>query len=100
MDTRPQQLAVFGGAEPAPVNRRALIQPKAAGYAARPGTGPEGETCGSCGRCRFKLVRGRRVYKCGAMAGSWTRTRESDVCKRSPACSQWLSGTPLLTGRM
>ena len=100
MAARPQQQGIFGGAEPARINRQALAQPKPAGYAATPGSGPEGETCGSCSFCRFKLIRGRRVYKCGRMAGCWTRGRESDVNKRSPACSEWAEGQPLLTGRV
>ena len=98
MAARPQQLGVFGGAEPARINRQAMAQPKAAGYAAPPGSGPEGETCGTCLSCRFKVIRGRRVYKCGRMTRSWTHGRESDVSVRSPACELHEKGAPSQTG--
>lgn len=57
-------------------------------YAARPGTGPEGETCGSCDW----LVRKRtsRAYlKCGRMQALWTGGGGSDVKAKAPASSKW-----------
>lgn len=67
------------------------VQPN--GYAARPGTGPADETCGSCGHCVFRQTRPsrQRYYKCELMKARWTKGRGSDVAFRSPACSRWVS---------
>ncbi len=56
--------------------------------AALPGSGPSGESCGSCGH----LVRREmaRVYlKCGLMRAHWTRGPGSDIRARAPACRNW-----------
>lgn len=58
------------------------------GYAAIPGTGPEGETCRSCKH----IVRRRNanVYrKCGLMRAHWTGGGKTDILAKSPACSRW-----------
>lgn len=59
------------------------IEPR--GYAAPPGTGPEGETCGSCEH----LARFRRFPKCALNHGAWTHTRRTDVLVRAVACQRW-----------
>lgn len=59
------------------------VQPK--GYAALPGGGPTGETCGSC---RF-LARFPKYFKCKLVRDRWTGGRGSDILFRSPACSKW-----------
>jgi hypothetical protein len=99
-DTRPKQPNLFGGVDPAAV-RGALRSPPAAGYPAAPGTGPEGETCGSCSHCRMRLftrqrpgARPRKFYKCGANRWAWTHGRESDVLVHSPACRLWAPANP------
>ncbi|MBB2959907.1 hypothetical protein [Methylobacterium sp. R2-1] len=61
---------------------------QAKGYAAMPGTGPKGETCGSCDH----LVRKRlaKVYrKCGLMERHWTGGKGTDVLTTAPACRNW-----------
>lgn len=57
------------------------------GYVMRPGTGPAGETCGSCEH----LVSGRggRYRKCVLAKATWTNGPRTDVLSRSPACSKW-----------
>lgn len=55
------------------------------GYAATPGTGPAGETCGSCKH----LIRREfaKVYrKCRLTE---TRGASTDIKVRSPACLAW-----------
>jgi|ERR1051325_2196584 hypothetical protein len=61
------------------------------GYAALPGTGPEGETCGSCAHhCRIQFS---KVYhKCGRVRHLWTGGPGTDILVRSPACNQWEAG--------
>lgn len=71
---------------------------KPAGYAGRPGSGPEGQTCGTCRFCRFRLIRGRRYYKCQRMSAVWSRDPETDISVRSPACDRFEAGTPRQTG--
>lgn len=66
-----------------PVRGKHYIQPR--GYAAPPGTGPAGETCGSCQHDSA----GRRYHKCLLNAAAWSHTRRSDILARSPACAKW-----------
>lgn len=61
---------------------------KANGYAAPPGSGPEGETCKSC----VHLYRNEyaKVYlKCDLMRAYWTGGTATDIRAGSPACSRW-----------
>jgi len=59
------------------------------GYAARPGGGPEGETCKSCAHCIAKYWDGRAFYKCELMRPLWTNSYGSDIRLKSPACRHW-----------
>lgn len=61
------------------------VEPR--GYAAMPGTGPEGHACGDC---LFK-THGRRWLKCSHDHARRKHTcgRGSDILARSPACSYW-----------
>jgi hypothetical protein len=58
-------------------------------YAARPGSGPPGETCGSC---KHRVLRKSRFWKCGILRGAWTRGNETDIRPTSPACVLWVAG--------
>lgn len=82
-----------------PQERRRLRapRPKASttprGYAAQPGTGPAGETCGSCENLVRKHL--AKVYrKCGLMEAHWTGGAGTDVLARSPACRRWEAKPP------
>ena len=75
-----------------PAERKALLKkrkdPKPQGYAATPGTGPEGETCGSCRH--HAIVQHAKIYhKCGLMRQLWTGGGKTDIRVRSPACAKW-----------
>ena len=62
--------------------------PRQNGYAWRPGTGPTGETCGSC--CQLYRKRLSKTYpKCLLMRAHWTGGKGSDVKIKSPACRNW-----------
>lgn len=61
---------------------RHVTQPH--GYAAPPGTGPPGETCGSC-----QHKGGRKFLKCDLQRHRWTHGPGTDIRARSPACSRW-----------
>lgn len=94
----PGQASLFGGIEPARhYSAPRQISPKPAGYAAPPGTGPAGETCGSCVNCRVRTGAVRRFYKCALMVSAWTHVRDSDVLLKSPACRRWSAGAPTET---
>ena len=58
------------------------------GYAAPPGTGPEGETCGTCAHKTTRQWAGS-YQKCALMQAHWTRGPGSDILVRSPACKRW-----------
>lgn len=56
------------------------------GYAARPGSGPAGETCKTCASaCRT----GGRYWKCAVIKHNWSRSYATDIRLKSPACSYW-----------
>lgn len=59
---------------------------KPRGYVMPPGTGPSGETCGSC---KHMAGRGGRFRKCRLTEAIWTHGPRTDVLARSPACSKW-----------
>ncbi len=59
--------------------------PKRSGYAHPPGTGPAGETCGSCKHC----WRSDRFRKCELRKAAWTHGYATDILARSPACKSW-----------
>lgn len=56
------------------------------GYAATPGTGPQGKKCGDCEHYRT-VVGGTKTHpKCWLNKPQWTHGPGSDILKRSPAC--------------
>lgn len=86
---------LFGAPDPivAPVivrGKKKRSSTKANGYAARPGSGPAGETCRSCRHRVENENRTAKVYwKCGLMRHTWTGGTGTDVRASSPACSKW-----------
>lgn len=60
------------------------------GYAALPGTGPEGKTCRDC---RFKQTQSntgaKSWIKCELMRAAWTHGPGSDIRAGSPACRRF-----------
>jgi hypothetical protein len=89
---------LFGHPDPAPVMvsaftgkvRRKTV-PK--GYAARPGTGPKGETCGSCEHRARVHHHNRHYNKCMLVRASWTHGPGTDILCRTPACRHWEKDT-------
>ena len=66
--------------------RRNASHPR--GHAAPPGTGPEGETCGSCAHYTRRKFAGT-YRKCGLMEAHWTNGPKSDIRAKDPACKLW-----------
>jgi hypothetical protein len=62
--------------------------PPRRGYAATPGTGPEGEKCGSC-RHDVLHKASKNYHKCELRQADWTPGLATDILFRSPACSKW-----------
>lgn len=71
--------------EPSKAKRKPTVK---RGYAAPPGTGPDGETCGSCAHIASKPM-AKTYHKCGLMKRAWTGGSGSDVLVKSPACRLW-----------
>ena len=61
---------------------------KPRGYYAPPGTGPAGETCGTCEHHVRKRM-AKDYHKCELARVKWTGGRASDILVRSPACHAW-----------
>lgn len=62
---------------------------KRRGYAYAPGTGPAGETCGSCQHIYRKGGASKTYLKCQKARAKWTGGPGSDIYSRSPACKFW-----------
>lgn len=77
-----------GAVVEAPKRGKHYIEPR--GYAGTPGSGPEGETCGSC-RHRKNRVFAKAYPKCALTRAAWTRSRRTDILVSSPACEKWES---------
>ena len=71
-----------------PDERRKRRKPKPSGHAARPGSGPAGETCDSCQHLA-RIQMAKTYLKCGLARAIWTGGRKSDVRARDAACSKW-----------
>lgn len=56
-----------------------------------PGTGPKGETCGTCAHIR-RLQFARSYLKCDLMRKYWTGGAATDIRARTPACRRWTRG--------
>jgi len=64
---------------------------QANGYAARPGTGPAGETCKTCANAWRKTTYRHAYWKCGLT--KCTCGYGSDIRLKSPACQFWKQKT-------
>jgi hypothetical protein len=85
---RKQVTDLFG--DPVSLKRgvgRNYVKPN--GYYFAPGTGPAGETCGSCAHCVRKHLSCRNVYKCWLNRDNWGGTRRTDILLVAPACKFW-----------
>lgn len=76
------------GGETVTVKKRGKHYVEPRGGAARPGTGPDGETCGSCKHIN-RMGRGSRFAKCELTRACWTHGPRTDIRVRWEACSKW-----------
>ncbi len=58
------------------------------GHVGPPGTGPKGETCGSCVHIHRRQM-GKVYLKCGLNKDNWTGGGASDIRAGDPACNHW-----------
>ena len=70
-------------------NGRKRKTTKPNGYAFRPGTGPAGETCGSCAHLCARTGGNKAYWKCGLLKAVWTCGPGTDIRCKSPACRKW-----------
>lgn len=62
------------------------VEPR--GHAFTPGSGPAGETCGSCAHLHRRVWSGTYL-KCARNRANWTKGRASDVRAGDAACRHW-----------
>lgn len=62
------------------------------GYAAIPGTGPDGETCKTC-RHIYRNKMAKTYLKCSLMREHWTGGAGTDIKASAPACRRWEADT-------
>ena len=61
------------------------------GYAAPPGSGPQGETCKTCEHI-YRNRMSKTYLKCSLNRANWSGGRGSDIKASAPACSRWSPG--------
>ena len=87
----PDQAGAMTDVERKRMRRRAYAIPR--GHVMPSGTGPAGETCGSC-RHLERVQPGVNIFrKCGLNRAAWTHGPKSDVRARDAACSKWEPAT-------
>lgn len=69
---------------------RRHTQLKGDGYAASPGSGRKGETCGTCAHVRRCTGGTARWNKCAMVKRAWDRS--TDIRLDAPACLHWVLG--------
>lgn len=72
---------------PPGTDKRRVTQPK--GYAAPPGTGPQGETCKTCEHYVRRDGSAKKYLKCALVRARWTNGPGTDIKAGSPACLYW-----------
>ena len=82
-----EQLVLDVGGDITPVKTRGKHYIERRGYAYSPGSGPAGETCGTCQH----IQRYRKWAKCAVYLKMKKRTnsRGTDILVRAPACKYW-----------
>lgn len=86
--TEDEARALLQWEKPGQRRRPGVTEPK--GYAREPGTGPSGETCGTC-KYLYRNEQVKTYFKCELMSRYWTGGAKTDVRFRSPACSEWVA---------
>ena len=90
-------MKLFDDLPQTPVVKRGKHYVEPCGYVDIPGTGPDGETCGSCRHC-VRMRQAKRWMKCGLNEARWTHGRATDILARSPACRKWEATPPTEKG--
>ena len=80
---------LLGHPIPPPVVFRKDGRRRKIGYAARPGTGPKKQRCGTCAHASSVVHHGATTHKCELKAHAWTHGAETDINLRAPACEEW-----------
>lgn len=83
-------IALAAGPMLTPEQRKKLLKKPcgARGHIAPPGTGPEGETCGSC-KHRHRKQLAKTYLKCALNSARWTGGGKTDVRAKDHACLCW-----------
>ena len=67
---------------------------KKGGHFAAPGTGPAGETCGTCKHLVRIQLSSKAVHKCQLAHFNWTHGPGSDIRCKDAACGGWRAAEP------
>jgi hypothetical protein len=58
----------------------------------QPGTGPKGQTCGTCGHRVLIHYHNRAYNKCAVLRDQWTHGPGTDLRRKDEACSRFVPG--------
>ena len=72
-----------------PIGTHKRSTPLPRGHSGKPGSGPKGETCGTC-KHRVHAQGGAKSYqKCELCRANWTHGPGSDIRAKDVACWKW-----------
>ncbi len=71
------------------VGPREPIKPDSRATPARIGSGPAGETCGSCRFCVHVQWQAGWYFKCEKIKPNWSHGAGTDIRKKWAACKEW-----------
>jgi hypothetical protein len=54
-----------------------------------PGSGPRGQSCGTCAKLSSRKFNKKTYFKCHVLMRFWTGGKGTDVRKKDPACLSW-----------
>lgn len=74
---------------PMPIRPGKRREPTPWGYYGPPGTGPVGQTCGTCAHAARIRLSQKAIYKCRRNEAKWSHSRKTDILVRTPACIGW-----------
>lgn len=88
-----QQLPLFDAGPPLPPTEAMKLEALRLGRTCTPdrvGSGPAGETCGTCVYCvQSPTARRPSTLKCSVVQDWWTHGAGTDIRARWAACSHW-----------
>jgi hypothetical protein len=71
------------------LEERKIVHPLDRAHPYPPGSGPYGQTCGTCAKLCTRHGSSKTYFKCHVLMKFWTAGPGTDIRKKDPACLCW-----------